>query len=305
MPLRAVRDTHVIEVPRIEMLTPMAQIPEMSDIIITVLAARRRRQLDSGYGTLVLIGVEADRAVRRIGDFVSRNRLPYSSYALGSQEALDIASACAIAADTPAVVFGRDQVHDPKPDKVARLMGVSRDLPEDEAFDVLIVGAGPAGVAAGGYAGAEGLRALVVEDCAIGGQAGTSSRIENYMGFPTGISGADLVWRGDVQAMQFGTRFVIPRRVAKLEPLDDGFCAHLRQRAARPQRVRRDSHRSPVSEAADRWAGRTRRCRRLLCCDGERSAPLPKCGGRRHRRQPSGIRGKAPIAMSLRAPCSS
>ena len=81
-------------------------------------------------------------------------------------------------------------------------------------------------MAAGVYAGAEGLRALVVEDLAIGGQAGTSSRIENYMGFPTGISGADLVWRGEVQAMKFGTRFAMPRRVAKLERLEDGaFCA--------------------------------------------------------------------------------
>jgi thioredoxin reductase (NADPH) len=70
------------------------------------------------------------------------------------------------------------------------------------------------------------VRALVVEDVAIGGQAGTSSRIENYMGFPTGISGADLVWRGEVQAMKFGTRFAMPRRVAKLECLDgDSFCA--------------------------------------------------------------------------------
>jgi thioredoxin reductase (NADPH) len=144
---------------------------------------------------------------------------------MGSPNALSIAHACAVEADTPAVIFGRDKVNDPTPDKVARLLGVSRDLPEDEAFDVLIVGAGPAGVAAGVYAGAEGLRALVVEDCAIGGQAGTSSRIENYLGFPTGISGADLVWRGEVQAMKFGTRFVIPRRVAKLEPLDAGFCA--------------------------------------------------------------------------------
>jgi thioredoxin reductase (NADPH) len=225
MPLRAVRDTRVLEVPRVEMLTLMSQIPEMSDIIITVLAARRRRQLDSRQGTLVLIGEEADRDVRKIGDFFSRNRLPYASYALGSPEAQEIADACAVARDMPAVIFGREQVSEPTPDKVARLLGVSRDLPEDEAFDVLIVGAGPAGVAAGVYAGAEGLRALVVEDTAIGGQAGTSSRIENYMGFPTGISGADLVWRGEVQAMKFGTRFVIPRRVAKLEPLDAGFCA--------------------------------------------------------------------------------
>ena len=76
------------------------------------------------------------------------------------------------------------------------------------------------------HAGAEGLCALVVEDTAIGGQAGTSSRIENYMGFPTGISGADLVWRGEVQAMKFGTRFSMPHRVAELQQLDDkSFCA--------------------------------------------------------------------------------
>jgi thioredoxin reductase (NADPH) len=227
MPLRAVRDTRVIEVPRTEMLTLMSEIPEMSDIIITVLAARRRRQLDAGYGTLVLIGEDVDRNVRRIADFASRNRLPYSSYAVGSREAGQVAAVSGVAADRSAVIFGRGQVlAEPTPEKVARLLGLNRDLTEKEAFDVLIVGAGPAGVAAGVYAGTEGLSALVVEDTAIGGQAGTSSRIENYMGFPTGISGADLVWRGEVQAMKFGTRFVMPRRVTKLEPLEDGgFCA--------------------------------------------------------------------------------
>jgi thioredoxin reductase (NADPH) len=227
MPLRAVRDTRVLEVPRTEMLTLMSEIPEMSDIIITVLAARRRRQLDAGYGTLVLIGEDVDRNVRRIADFASRNRLPYSSYAVGSREAGQVAAVSGVAADRSAVIFGRGQVlAEPTPEKVARLLGLNRDLTEKEAFDVLIVGAGPAGVAAGVYAGTEGLSALVVEDTAIGGQAGTSSRIENYMGFPTGISGADLVWRGEVQAMKFGTRFVMPRRVTKLEPLEDGgFCA--------------------------------------------------------------------------------
>lgn len=227
MPMRAVRDTTVVEVPRLEMLRLMSEIPEMSDIVITVLAARRRRQLDSRDGTLVLIGEDDDRAIRRIAEFASRNRLPYRSYPLGSPEAGAVATSCAIASDQPAVIFGRDiVVTDPTPDKVAHLLGLNYNLIDDEAFDVLIVGGGPAGVAAGVYAGAEGLRALVVEDIAIGGQAGTSSRIENYMGFPTGISGADLVWRGEVQAMKFGTRFAMPRRVAKLEQLEDGaFCA--------------------------------------------------------------------------------
>ncbi|MBY0257573.1 cyclic nucleotide-binding domain-containing thioredoxin-disulfide reductase [Methylobacterium sp.] len=227
MPMRAVQDTRVVEVPRPAMLRLMSEIPEMSDIVITVLAARRRRQLDTQDGTLVLIGEEDDRAVRRIAEFASRNRLPYRSYALGSPEAGAVATSCAIPTDRPAVIFGREiVVTDPTPDKVAQLLGLNHALVDDEAFDVLIVGGGPAGVAAGVYAGAEGLRALVIEDVAIGGQAGTSSRIENYMGFPTGISGADLVWRGEVQALKFGTRFAMPRRVAKLERLADAtFCA--------------------------------------------------------------------------------
>lgn len=227
MAMRAAKDTRVIEVPRPAMLSLMAQVPEMSDIIITVLAARRRRQLEAPGSSLVLIGEEADRGVRRVAEFASRNRIPYASHPLGSAEAVAVAGHCVIPADRPAVIFGRDHVVEPRtPHKVAKLLGLCREFVDDEAVDVLIVGAGPAGTAAAVYAGAEGLSALVVEDNAIGGQAGTSSRIENYMGFPTGISGADLVWRGEVQAMKFGTRFVMPLRVVKLERLDAGdFCA--------------------------------------------------------------------------------
>jgi thioredoxin reductase (NADPH) len=227
MAMRTVSITRVIEVPRAAMLTLMSQIPEMSDIVITVFSARRRRQLDDRDSSLRLIGEDEDRNVRRIAEFANRNRIPYTSIALGSSEASATAESCAIAADAPAVIFGRNViVTDPTPDKVARLLGLNLDFQDDEAFDVLVVGGGPAGVAAGVYAGAEGLCALVVEDVAIGGQAGTSSRIENYMGFPTGISGADLVWRGEVQAMKFGTRFAMPRRVVLLERLEDeSFCA--------------------------------------------------------------------------------
>jgi thioredoxin reductase (NADPH) len=236
MPMRAASDAVVVEVPRHDMLRLMSAVPEMSDIIITVLAARRRRQLESGDGMLVLVGEESDRAIRRVAEFAARNRVPYRSHPIGSPEAATVAVSCEAGVDVPLVVFGRDLVvADPTPEKVACLLGLDQDLPEEDAFDVLIVGAGPAGVAAGVYAGAEGLRALVVDDTAIGGQAGTSSRIENYMGFPTGISGADLVWRGEVQAMKFGTRFVMPRRVVSLEQLVEGdFCATF----ANGQRVR-------------------------------------------------------------------
>jgi thioredoxin reductase (NADPH) len=227
MPMRAARETRVIEVPREAMLTLMSRIPEMSDIVITVFSARRRRQLDDRDGSLRLIGEDADRGVRRIAEFANRNHIPYSSLPLDSSEAAAAAASCSLAPSLPAVIFGRDTViNEPTPDKVARLLGLNLDFNNDEIFDVLIVGGGPAGVAAGVYAGAEGLCALVVEDIAIGGQAGTSSRIENYMGFPTGISGADLVWRGEVQAMKFGTRFAMPRRVVSLHGLeDDSFCA--------------------------------------------------------------------------------
>ncbi len=147
--LRAVVETRVVEVPREAMLTLMSQIPEMSDIVITVLAARRRRQLDARDGTLRLIGEEEDRNVRGIAEFASRNRLPYASYPLDSPEAAQTAQSCSIEASKPAVIFGREVVTDPTPEKVARLLGLNRDLRNDEAFDVLIVGGGPAGVAAG------------------------------------------------------------------------------------------------------------------------------------------------------------
>src|SRR6185437_685072 len=208
LPLRTVVDTRVIEVPREAFLTLMSQLPEMSDIVITVFAARRRRQLEERRSGLYLIGEEVDRNVRRIAEFASRNRLPYASVPLHSPEAEASAESCAIDARAPAVIFGsKVPITDATPDKIARLLGLNIDFNGDEHLDVLIVGGGPAGVAAAVYAGAEGLCALVVEDIALGGQAGTSSRIENYMGFPTGISGADLLWRGEVQAMKFGTRF--------------------------------------------------------------------------------------------------
>ncbi len=227
--LRTTKPTRVIEVPREVTLRLMSEIPEMSDLIITVMAARRRKHIEERESTLVLIGEEIDRDVRRIADFVSRNKVPYTSLAADSPEALAIAKGCSIKPGSAAVVVGPcDVIDQPTPDKVARWVGLSHDFPQDQDFDVIIVGGGPAGVAAAVYAGAEGLSALVVEDVAIGGQAGTSSRIENYMGFPTGISGSDLIWRGEVQAMKFGTQFATPQRVDTLEKLEDGdFCATL------------------------------------------------------------------------------
>jgi len=229
MPFRAAKDTRVTCVPRERMLSLMSAIPEMSDIIITVFAARRRRQLEDNDSSLKLIGADIDRNIKQIASFASRNKIPFQSMELGTAEAKETAHSCDITHGKPAVIYGMNRViEDPTPEKIAKLYGLDLEIEEGAVFDVLIVGGGPAGVAAAVYAGAEGLSALVIEDLAIGGQAATSSRIENYMGFPTGISGADLVYRGEIQAMKFGTRFAVPRRVSTLTKLDDGnFCATL------------------------------------------------------------------------------
>lgn len=228
MRMRAAVDTRVIEAPREAMLALMNRVPELSDHIITVFAARRRRQFEARNDTIKVIGADRDANVQAVERFLSRNRIPFQSY---DMDATDHATSevCDLTGHTPSVILGAaTRLEDPTPRKVAQYLGLDLDICSRRTYDLVIVGGGPAGVAAAVYAGSEGIEALVVEDTAVGGQAGTSSRIENYMGFPTGISGTDLTWRGQVQAMKFGTRFVMPRRVEGLSRRDDGaYCISL------------------------------------------------------------------------------
>ncbi|KLI63393.1 FAD-dependent oxidoreductase [Aurantiacibacter marinus] len=228
LPMRAASVTKVVAAPREAMLELMSRVPELSDHVISVFAARRRKQFEAQNSSVKLIGADRDGAVQRVESFLRRNRVPYESYDLDSseEEALEL---CKLSDHKPSVIMGDSEVMaDPTPRKVAQKLGLDLNICSNRDYDVLIVGGGPGGVAAAVYAGAEGLCALLVEDTAIGGQAGRSSRIENYMGFPTGISGADLVYRGEIQAMKFGTRFAMPRRVTALRQTDDGrFCATL------------------------------------------------------------------------------
>ncbi|HEY6815600.1 MAG TPA: cyclic nucleotide-binding domain-containing protein, partial [Croceibacterium sp.] len=225
--MRAVVPTTLLEVPRAAMLELMARIPEVGDHVLTVFSARRRMQVEEGRSALTVVGAEQDPAVQRVASFLSRNRIPFQNYELDDKREA-AAAICELARHRPSVITDKGtRLEDPTPRKVAALLGLDLDTDAIEELDLLIVGGGPAGVAAAVYAGSEGLEALVVEDTAIGGQAGTSSRIENFMGFPTGISGADLVYRGQVQAMKFGTRFVMPRRVRALARDGDGFCVTL------------------------------------------------------------------------------
>jgi thioredoxin reductase (NADPH) len=228
MKMRARLDTRVIEAPRAEMLALMSRIPELSDHIITVFAARRRKQFEIRNSAVKVIGADRDAKVQAVERFLSRNRIPFQSYDLDGADP-ETVQVCTLIRHEPSVILGVDtRLDDPTPRKVAQYLGLDLDICSRRTYDLVIVGGGPAGVAAAVYAGSEGIEALVVEDTAVGGQAGTSSRIENYMGFPTGISGTDLTWRGQVQAMKFGTRFVMPRRVQAMARRDDGaYCLTL------------------------------------------------------------------------------
>ena len=228
LPMRAAKHTRTIEVARDDMLDLMSREPELSDQVITVFAARRRRQFEARNSAIKIIGADRDKAVQNVEQFLNRNRIPFQSFDMDDDDR-DTQQVCDLTGHKPSVIVGRDEVlDDPTPRAVAKRLGLDLEFCSKTRYDLLIVGGGPAGVAASVYAGSEGLCALTVEDTAIGGQAGTSSRIENYMGFPTGISGADLVYRGQIQAMKFGTRFAMPRRVNAVTRSDDGeFCVTL------------------------------------------------------------------------------
>ncbi len=226
--MRASVNTRVIEAPREAMLALMSRVPELSDHIITVFAARRRKQFELKNSAVKVIGADRDPAVQAVERFLSRNRIPFQSFDMDATDR-ETVQVCSLIGHEPAVILGADtRLADPTPRKVAQYLGLDLDICAQRTYDLVIVGGGPAGVAAAVYAGSEGIEALVIEDTAVGGQAGTSSRIENYMGFPTGISGTDLTWRGQVQAMKFGTRFVMPRRVEGISRRDNGaYCITL------------------------------------------------------------------------------
>ena len=231
--------TRAIVVPQATLRELVSTVPEVADVVVTAFAARRRLLIEWGTGGLNIVGAEDDPKAMRLREFVSRNRIPYAFTDRSDARAMAELRERVDLPDTGVVaITGRWQVLvDPEARDVARALGLELRSGNGETVDLVVVGAGPAGLATAVYGASEGLSTVVVEDTAIGGQAGTSSRIENYLGFSTGISGAELAYQGAIQAVKFGARFVSPRRCTSLRRasrhfevgLCDGRC--LRSRA--------------------------------------------------------------------------
>lgn len=221
----AAEDSRVIVVPQPVIRDLLATVPEIADIVVTAFAARRRLLMEWGEGGLVIVGEEGNRNALRLREFANRNQIPHRWVDRADSAAVaELAENCEVPASGTAVLTGRSEVlADPTPRELAAAFGLDLVADTDELFDVLVVGAGPAGLAASVYAASEGLSVLAIEDTAIGGQAGTSSRIENYLGFPRGLSGAELAYRAEVQAVKFGARITVPRRATTLRSDGDLF----------------------------------------------------------------------------------
>ena len=219
-------DGEVLWVPRDRFKQLLQTDPALSALVIDAFTARRQLLVEWGEGGLVIIGDEGEPCTVRALSYAERNQIPHRHLQRGKDEdEIDrLRSECEIPEEAAcvAVVGNARVITDPTPRDIADAVGLDIKTDSDETFDVAIVGAGPGGLSAAVYAASEGLRTLIIEDTAIGGQAGTSSRIENYMGFPAGISGADLAYRGEVQAVKFGAYLTCPRRVTKLDKRKDG-----------------------------------------------------------------------------------
>ncbi len=199
----------------------VAKDAELSEIFMRAFILRRLALIRQGRGNLVLLGSRHNANTLRLREFLSRNAHPYTFIDLDtdetSQAMLDrfqvkVSEIPVIICNSRGVVL-----RNPTTQKLADCLGFNSSIDNDQVRDVIIVGAGPSGLAAAVYAASEGLDALVIETESPGGQAGSSSKIENYLGFPTGVSGQELANRAISQAMKFGAKMMIGHEVVRLD----------------------------------------------------------------------------------------
>jgi thioredoxin reductase (NADPH) len=192
--------------------------PTLSDIILKAFLARRSVLMRVGTG-LRIVGSRRSKDALRLREFAVRNRLPHRWIELEEDERAGalLERFGLQPQETPVAIWlGEKVLKNPSNAELARTIGLDVDTSRDQIYEIIVVGAGPAGLAAAVYGASEGLATLSLEAVALGGQAGTSSRIENYLGFPAGLSGAELASRSLVQADKFGARTTVPQEAVGL-----------------------------------------------------------------------------------------
>jgi thioredoxin reductase (NADPH) len=215
-------DGEVLAVP-VEGLRPaVARDPHLGDLILRAFLIRRELLIDQGVG-LRIIGSRFSPGCRRLREFAARNRLPHRWIDLEEDpQAEELLNRLGVRPEeTPVVIWrGSEVLRNPSSADLAVLTGYDPPAPRAAVADLVVVGAGPAGLAAAVYGASEGLSTIVLDAVATGGQAGTSSRIENYLGFPAGISGGELAELALIQAEKFGANFQVPVQACALERHD-------------------------------------------------------------------------------------
>ena len=217
--VRAGADGEIAEVDREHLLSIVQTDDELSGILMRAFILRRVELIARGLGDVVLIGSTHSAGTLRVQEFLTRNSHPYTYVDLDRspdvQSLLDRFQVTV--ADVPVLICRSDVVlKNPTNVEVANCLGFNESIDEAQVRDLVIVGAGPSGVAAAVYGASEGLEVLVVEATSPGGQAGSSSRIENYLGFPAGVSGQELAGRAYVQAQKFGAEVLIAKGATQL-----------------------------------------------------------------------------------------
>jgi len=216
---RAGKPSRLLEIDRSGLHRVVQTDPALSEIFLSAYMLRRAHLVASGTGDVVLIGSNRSAGTLRLKGFLARNAHPHTyldvDHDAGVQELLDQFEVKPN--QIPILICrGRDVLLNPSNGEAAACLGLNSEVEKDGIFDVIVVGAGPSGLAAAVYAASEGLSVVVLEESAPGGQAGSSSRIENYLGFPTGVSGQDLADRALVQAQKFGAQVTVARSAASL-----------------------------------------------------------------------------------------
>jgi thioredoxin reductase (NADPH) len=210
--VRAKEAGEVLQVERERLLALLQTDSELSDLFMRAFILRRVEMIAQEFTDVVILGSDHSSGTLRAKEFLARNGHPYSYIDLdrdaGAQEMLDHFHVTVN--DVPVLICrGNVVLRNPTNEQIAECVGFNTSIDSARLRDVVIVGAGPAGLAAAVYAASEGMDTLVLETNAPGGQAGSSSKIENYLGFPSGISGQDLATRASTQAQKFGAEFMI------------------------------------------------------------------------------------------------